>query len=244
MEMQTGAGTFTNASISGPFAFGSKGDTNLTGAGGANTVGEVAVDGAGNVSSGAYDFVQDGTPGSVTSLTGTYNVTSTNGRMVVTLNPTGANPVAEVAYLVSPTRIFFLVNDSSKVEDGTADQQSNAAFSNSSLNGQFGFVMGGFDTVDFVDRTGPLSADGAGNLNLAEVLNRTGVVTSPGCLTGTYAVSANGRVVANVASLSGNLVIYMVSNNQGYLLQGDSGTEIFGGMAVQQGIVVDPPGGF
>jgi hypothetical protein len=164
--------------------------------------------------------------------------------MVVTLNPTGANPVAEVAYLVSPTRIFFLVNDSSKVEDGTADQQSNAAFSNSSLNGQFGFVMGGFDTVDFVDRTGPLSADGAGNLNLAEVLNRTGVVTSPGCLTGTYAVSSNGRVSASISSLSGNLVIYMVSNNQGYLLQGDSGTEIFGGMAVQQGVVVDPPGGF
>src|SRR5258706_5272401 len=31
MEMQTGAGTFTSAALSGPFAFGSKGDTNTSG---------------------------------------------------------------------------------------------------------------------------------------------------------------------------------------------------------------------
>jgi hypothetical protein len=244
MEMQTGAGAFTNASLSGPFAFGSKGDTNVSGAGGVNTVGAIVADGAGNITSGTYDIVQDGTAGSVLSLTGTYSVTNANGRVALTLNPTGANQVSEVAYLVSPTRAFFLVNDLSKVEDGTADQQSSTSFSNSSLSGQFGFVMGGYDPTDFVDRTGPLHSDGAGNLSLAEVLNRTGVVTTPGCLAGTYSVAANGRVAANIPSLSSNLVLYMVSTDQAYLLQGDAGTEIFGGAAIQSGAVVDPPGGF
>jgi hypothetical protein len=244
MEMQTGAGTFVNASLSGPFAFGSRGDINVSGIHAVNSVGALVLDGAGSITSGTYDFVQDGTPGSVLSLTGTYSVTNANGRVAITLNPTGANQVSEVAYLVSPTRAFFLVNDLSKVEDGTADQQSSTSFSNSSLSGQFGFVMGGYDPTDFVDRTGPLHSDGAGNLSLAEVLNRTGLVTTPGCLAGTYSVAPNGRVAANIPSLSSNLVLYMVSTDQAYLLQGDAGTEIFGGAAIQSGAVVDPPGGF
>jgi len=51
-------------------------------------------------------------------------------------------------------------------------------------------------------------------------------------------------VVASVNSLSSNLVLYMVSNNQAYMLQGDAGTEIFGGVSAQSGAVVNPPGGF
>jgi hypothetical protein len=242
MEMQTGAGAFTNASLSGPLAFGSKGDTNAN-VGGTNTVGVLVADGAGNITSGTYDFAQDGSVGSVLSLTGTYS-TNTNGRVSITLTPTGANQVSQVAYLVSPTRAFFLVNDTTKVEDGTADQQTGTSFSNSSLNGQFAFVTGGYDSTDYVDRTGPLTADGNGKLTLAEVLNRTGVVTVPGCLSGTYTASSNGRVVMSVNSLSNNLVLYMVSNNQAYMLQGDAGTEIFGGVSAQSGAVVNPPGGF
>jgi len=249
MEMQTGAGTFTNASLSGPFAFGSKGDTNTSGAGGTNTVGAFVADGTGNITSGAYDYVQDGTVGSVQSLSGTYSVTNANGRITIAMspiqaNPVAANPISDVGYLVSPTRIFFLENESTKVEDGTADQQTGTSFSNSSLNGQFAFVTGGYDSTDYVDRTGPLNADGNGKLTLAEVLNRTGVVTVPGCLSGTYTASSNGRVVASVNSLSSNLVLYMVSNNQAYMLQGDAGTEIFGGVSAQSGAVVNPPGGF
>jgi len=248
MEMQTGAGTFTSATLSGPFAFGSKGDTN-TSVGGTNTVGVLEADGAGNITSGTYDYVQDGTVASVGALAGTYSVTNANGRVTIAMgpiqaNPVAANPISDVGYLVSPTRIFFLENESTKVEDGTADQQSGTSFSNSSLNGQFAFVTGGYDSTDYVDRTGPLNADGNGKLTLAEVLNRTGVVTVPGCLSGTYTVSSNGRVGVSVNSLSNNLVLYLVSNNQAYMLQGDAGTEIFGGVSAQSGAVVNPPGGF
>jgi hypothetical protein len=179
------------------------------------------------------------------SITGTYSAdVSGDGRYTFTLN-SAAGTITEVAYMVSRSRAFFLVSDSTKVEDGTADQQSNASFATGDLNGQFAFAMGGYDATTFVDRTGVLQADGKGGLNLAEVLNRTGVVTVPGCLPGTYSVASSGRVSGSVTSLSSNLVFYMVSGGAGgkaYVLEADSLTQISGGMAAQATAVVDPPG--
>ncbi len=230
-EMQTGAPFTTNSLSAGAgFAVGSRGDTTASVAangvaGGVNTVGAMTVDGAGNISAGSYDSVRDGTVNSNVGVTGTYSADV-------------------VAYMVSPSRAFFLVNDSTKVEDGTADQQSNPSFATSDFNGQFALVMGGYDATNFVDRTGVLQADGKGGLNLAELLNRTGVVTVPGCLPGTYSVASNGRVSSSVTTLSPNLVFYMVSGGAGgkaYVLQADTLTQISGGMAEQTAAVVDPP---
>ncbi len=249
-EMQTGAPFTTNSLSAGAgFAFGSRGDTTASVAangvaGGVNTVGAMTVDGAGNISAGSYDSVRDGTVNSNVSVTGTYSAdVSGDGRYRFTLN-SAAGTITEVAYMVSPSRAFFLVNDSTKVEDGTADQQSNPSFATSDFNGQFALVMGGYDATNFVDRTGVLQADGKGGLNLAELLNRTGVVTVPGCLPGTYSVASNGRVSSSVTTLSPNLVFYMVSGGAGgkaYVLQADTLTQISGGMAEQTAAVVDPP---
>ena len=251
MEAQTGAGSFTNASFSGPYAFGSFGDSNLN-FGGANTVGQITADGSGNLTSGTYDQSQDyGTPGAVTSLAGTYNVAS-SGRFAMTINGAGANPVAVVGYLVnapaSAGRAFFLINDSSKYEDGTMDLQSKSSFALTDVSGQFAFVMGGNDSANLLDRTGIAIADGKGGLEMAYLINRLfntgGIVSEPGCLTGTYTVSSNGRVVGNVGSLSSNLVTYMVNANQAYVMQADAGAQVYGGMAVQSQAVADPPGTF
>jgi hypothetical protein len=250
-EMQTGA-PFTTHSLSAGagFAFGSRGDTTASVAvngvaGGVNTVGAMSVDGAGNVSRGSYDSVRDGTVNSNLSLTGTYSADlSGDGRYTFTLN-SAAGTITELVYMVSPSRAFFLVNDSTKVEDGTADQQSNPSFATSDFNGQFALIMGGYDASNFVDRTAVLEADGKGGLNLAELLNRTGVVTVPGCLPGTYSVASNGRVSGSVTTLSSNLVFYMVSGGAGgkaYVLQADTLTQISGGMAEQATAVVNPPG--
>jgi hypothetical protein len=252
-EMQTGAPFTTNSLSAGAgFASGSRGDTTASVAangvaGGVNTVGAMTFDGAGNISAGSFDSVRDGTVNSNLSVTGTYSAdVSGDGRYTFTLN-SAAGTVTEVAYMVSPSRAFFLVNDSTKVEDGTADQQSNPSFATSDFNGQFALVMGGYDATNFVDRTGVLEADGKGGLSLAELLNRTGVVTVPGCLPGTYSVASNGRVSGSVSTLSPNLVFYMVSGGAGgkaYVLEADTLTQISGGMAEQTTAVVDPPGIF
>ena len=220
------AGPFSAASLTGSFAFGSVGDTALDGVGGARSAG-VFTAASGTISTGNYDAVQDGNQTTNVGLSGTYTMSSI-GRAAVTLNLQNGITIQDVFWMVNPSRVFFLVNDTSKQEDGTADLQQSTSFSNASLNGQFAFVMDGFDTQSLVDRTGTLQADGNGNLTLNEVLNRQGTISVPGFLPGTYSAAANGRVSANVGSLSSGLVVYMVSSTSGYVLQNDPGTEISG----------------
>ena len=229
------SGSFSVSSLSGGYAFGSRGDDSNY-LGGVATVGTFAANGKGSISAGAYDSVQDGNSlATSASFTGSYTAAS-NGRMAVTLTlPSGT--AQQIFWMVSPARAFFLTNDSTKVEDGTLDQQK-GSFSNSTLSGQYGFVMDGFDlnAGNFVDRVGWISGDGSGNLKWNEVVNDSGTAQQPGILTGTYAVSSNGRATATVTNLSINsndLVFYLVSGSTGYILQNDPGIEIVGNMAAQ-----------
>jgi hypothetical protein len=227
-EAQTGP--FSANSFSGSYVFGSRGDDNFS-LGGVNTVGQFNASG-GAISGGQYDAVVDGVPVSPgTFASGTYTVAS-NGRVVLSLNSSASGTIQEICWLVSPSRTLFLTNDTTKVEDGTADLQQSATFSNSSVNGQFGFAMDGFVTnpTDFFDRVGYMHWDGAGNLGLKEFLNVSGTASQPGIINGSYSVAANGRATGSLSGLSSNLVFYLVSGSQGYMLQGDSGVEINGMM--------------
>jgi len=222
--------TFSNASLSGGYAFGSRGDTSGLGIDGVRVAGSLTANGSGTVTAGVYDAVQDGiaTPTGGTSFTGTYAVAS-NGRAVLSLSSG-----TDIAWLVSPSRAFFLVDDPTVVEDGTADMQSSSSFSNSSFNGTYAFVNDGFTNASTsYDRVGIMTPNGSGNMGLKYALNQTGsssVVT----LTGSYSVAANGRATGSVSNLSSNLVFYLVSSSQAYMLQADTGVEIDGTVTQQQ----------
>ena len=93
--------------------------------------------------------------------------------------------------------------------------------------------MDGLTTLNsgaLYDRVGNLHWDGAGNLGLTEVVNVSGSPSTSGTLMGTYTVGSNGRAVGNISGLSSNLVVYLASGSEGYMLQGDSGVEINGMM--------------
>jgi hypothetical protein len=245
-EMQSSPGAYTNASFSGSYVFGSRGDTAAGGAVSVNSVGQLAADGAGNITGGTFDWVRDGSAQlGVAVGSGTYTL-DLSGR--VTIQNLSASPVPNIGlvlYLVSPSRAFILVNnDTTRVEDGTMDLQTGGSFSNSSFSGQYAVVMGGLVSAMPLDRTGTTHSDGNGNLDWSEFVNSGGTVNSV-CLTGgTYTVDTNGRVLATVPSLSGNLVFYLISNSGGYVLQGDAGTQMFGGMVNQSQPVPVIPGGF
>lgn len=241
---QAPTGGFTNASFKGSFAFGSRGDTSASAAGGVNSLGQLATDGAGNITGGSFDWVRDGSPQlGQTIAAGTYTLAS-NGRVTTTLAASSAGNIGDVLYLVSPTRAFFLINsDSMRVEDGTMDQQSTTSFSTGSFSGQYAFVMGGVVSGVPLDRTGTIQADGNGNLGWAEQVNSGGSGNGV-CLSGTYSATANGRVTASVSSLSSSLVFYLISPSAGYALQGDSGTQMSGGMVNQSQPVPVVPGIF
>ena len=230
-ELQTG-GPFSNSSLSTGFAFGSRGDTaNLDGS---FTTGRFTGGGDGTISAGAEDFVVDGISGVNDAFTGTYTMTS-NGRAAVSLTSSSFGTVPEIFWMVSPTRGFFLVNGSTKVEDGTMDAQSSTSFSNSSLTGQSAISMGGFNSTVFADRIGTLTWN-AGSVagNFVEV--DTGSASN-GVLTTTYSVTANGRTTMTFSgfpsSATSDFVFYQSSAGNGYLLQNDGNNEIGGTISLQ-----------
>ena len=223
--------------LSGNYVFGSRGDTNNLGTNGAHTVGRFTADGSGNVSSGALDSVQDGNSIYNGSFTGTNSALS-NGRTVLSLSGSGIS-IQAVTWLVSSSRGFFLMNDPNKVEDGTLDLQQSSSFSNSSMNGQFALLMDGFDLQSSanLDRVGTLQWDGKGHLTLNEAVNSGSGVQSGVVLSGNYSVDSNGRAIGTINNLSlsnGDMVFYLVSGNDAYVLENDPGTEISGKMSKQQ----------
>jgi hypothetical protein len=154
-EAQTGS-PFSAASLNGTYVFGSSGETlNVDGI---HSVGLFNADGAGNIATGSFDFVQDGNPVTGISLnSGSAYTASGNGRVDVTLNLSTGVTNEKVMYLVSSMRAYFLVNDPTNVEDGTLDKQTGSPFSNASMKGQYAFLMDGFDgnaQLPFRDRVG------------------------------------------------------------------------------------------
>jgi hypothetical protein len=225
-EKQTGA-PFSSASLSGGYAFQTRGDTGNNIAG-LNTVGRFTADGTGNITDGALDSVEDGASSANIAFTGTYTM-SAPGRAAVATNPsTGAEQ--QVFWMVSPARAFSLTNSANVVEDGTVDMQT-GTFSNSTLNGQYAFVMDGIDSGT-KDRVGTFLWNGNGGVTVREFANASGI-TSTSTLSGNYSVSANGRALTQVNSLSNNLVFYLISGNDAYILQNDPGVEIEGVMSKQ-----------
>lgn len=230
-QAESQSGTFSNSSLNGNYVFGTRGDDGFS-LGGVNTVGLVTAS-SGNITGGQFDSVEDGTVVNGTFSGSTYTVAA-NGRAVVNLAPSTGIAVQEILWLVSPSRAYVLTNDTTKVEDGTADLQQTTSFTNSSINGQFGFANDGFvltqTSVQFYDRVGYLHWDGAGNLGIKEFLDSSGTANQPGILNGSYTMANNGRAVGNVNTLSSNLIFYFISNSQAYMLQGDTGVAINGMM--------------
>src|SRR5437762_12145222 len=161
------------------------------------------------ISAGVLDSVKDAATSNISFNAGTYTVDSTTGRADVTLN--ASSSIHEIFYLVSSSRAFFLIDDSSKVEGGTLDLQQSSSFSNASLIGQFAFVMDGFDATTLKNRVGTLQADGNGRLTLNEVANAGGAISVPGPLSRTYSVSTNGRSTASISSLPSHLIYQLFS---------------------------------
>lgn len=230
------SGTLT---LSGSYAFGSKGDTHNF-IGGVNSVGRFTSDGVSAITGGVLDSVEDGNQTVGSNFSGSLTPVDTKGRTVLTLSGTAS--VTEVVYVVSPSRGFFLINDPNKVEDGILDLQQTSAFSNSTLSGQFAFVNDGFDTnPDFIDRVGTMNWDGNGNMTFHEAVN-SGLSGGTGAqllgfFRASYSVAGSGRATATISNVSlanNDFVFYLISGSDAYILENDAGVEISGVASKQQ----------
>lgn len=231
--------TFSNASLTGSYAFGARGDSaNLIG--GIRTAGRFTADGNGNLSAGAFDSVTDGTSSQNSAFTGTYTVAAT-GRAVLNLNVTAGGTGQQIYWMVSPSRAFLLTNSATQLSDGTADAQVGSSFTNASVTGQFGFVMSGYTintggTTSTLDRVATLQFDGKGGLILNEFVNSNGSATSTGFLSGNYSTSSNGRITGTISGSTNNIGIsmYLVSSSNAYIIDNDTGFELDGQINLQQ----------
>lgn len=239
-DAQTTSTSFSNASLSNGFAFRGRGDT-LANSFGANAAGAFATDGNGNIVSGTYDSVVDGVPASNVALTGTYNVAS-NGRATITLTPQGMSPISLIAWMVSSSEAFFLVNSSDLAEDGRLDQQQSGSFSAGSLKGQYAFYMFGSETQGspWLTRVGTISFDGNSTVTFNDYyVNHSGSTAQHGLIAGNYAVSANGRVAAFCVGAVDTQVLYLVSDHSATTMLGVSGSELAGSLGTSTDAIED-----
>jgi len=228
-EKQSG-GPFNAASFTGPYAFASVGDTTVSE--GTNSAGRFDADGSGAINNGVLDAVSDGTVANV-NFTGTYTA-ATNGRVAVSLTE-GSNSIQQVYWMVSPSRAFTITNSPTSIEDGSVDKQV-GTFSTATLNGIYAFGITGFDGSLTNDLTGTLTGNGSGTLNMVLLPNVNGQIPAQNqtqSFSGTYTVSNNGRVVGSLNNFSSNLIMYMVSSSQAYIIQTDSNVELHGAMTLQ-----------
>ena len=225
---------FSNATLKNGFSFHVSGAT-LTNSFGANCSGAFVSDGNGNITSGSSDSVQDGDPASSTSLTGTYSVAS-NGRATITLNPAGAAPSPLIAWMVSSSYGYLLVDEQDLAEDGHLDQQQDTPFSAASLNGRYAFYSFGSQspTSQWTARVGVMTFDGQATVTFNDYFaNHSGLTAQNGPASGSYFVSSNGRVVAFTVGVVPTQVIYLISNSSANLILGASGSEYAGSIEQQ-----------
>jgi hypothetical protein len=234
-DMQSGA-PFGLGSLNNQFVFFSSGDTQTTLLG-VVTVGVFSTDGNGNITGGSYDSVPDGNPVANATLGGTYDI-SPKGRATINLTTTapGLSSLPYVAWMVSPSLAYYVVNIPGRAEDGSIEQQSGSPFSNSSVNGQYSFFMYGHDALSppLVDRLGVSSFDGKSSLTLSDYfVNRGGSRNQTNAAAVTYSVAANGRVTAAIPGITSALVGYVDSSGSVAFILEDPQVEVAGGFTLQ-----------
>ncbi|HEY7402319.1 MAG TPA: hypothetical protein VIB39_02270 [Candidatus Angelobacter sp.] len=226
-------GGFTNASLSGPFAFSYTG-SDATGF--ITVAGSFQADGAGHITSGMQDLRNATSVATNVSTTGTYTVRA-DGRGSATLNSSAGNSTIDFV-LVASGHGFVTRFDSNATGSGTLDQQTTSAFSNTALAGQFAFSLAGIDSVgNPLGVAGIFTSDNAGNITGIDDSNDSGSVITNDPLTGTIPVASSGRGTATINTVRGTstFAFYVVDTTHLKLVEIDSSLALAGDAFRQTG---------
>lgn len=191
-------GAFANAGIAGGYVFDFSGIS--AGLSPESIVGRFTADGGGGVNTGVFDSNIGGVASSAQQVfpPGAFYQVDTNGNGSIfgrgTANIAGHN---FVFYVVDATRWKFLSSqaDFPAALLGDASTQQNVAFTLSSLNGNFSFLIGGASTAGPITTAGRFTLDGAGNVTNVFLDENNSMKVSfvpDGTVSGTYTVDANG----------------------------------------------------
>jgi hypothetical protein len=234
---------FSNAQISGNYAFGVSGPD--VGGGKFAAVGMVSLNGGGGFNSSpasVVDFNDKGSvdgnsttyPASPVSLSqGSYSI-SASGRGILSFLPAGggsSSMVHTILYVVSSSELFILSSDSQSTNNlfvGPVLQQS-GSFTGSSLNAKSILYTTGLGnssgSTDSRISAGILTPNGVSSFSFSGQQNDGGMISPQSVPLGsiTYSVALNGRVTFSGGGGS-TPIIYLVSANKGFVLFTDSST--------------------
>lgn len=212
-------GPFSNASISGPFAFTLAGADNLSVVPFA-TGGTLTSDGAGTITSGTQDFNDGGTVTTNVGLTGSYSIAS-NGRGTLSI-VTGAGTFTFTIY-PSSGGVLVLETDVNFLTTGTALAQS-PPFSAGTFNGTYGMNFTGVSANGGLDSIAQFTADGASKFTGIIDINNAGGVSFGQSLSAAFNVATSGRSIVTLQTPLGtqNMVFYAVSPTRAIFIELDT----------------------
>lgn len=213
-------GPFSNASVSGPFAFTVAGADLLSGAPFA-AGGVLTSDGAGNITAGTEDLNDAGVITTNAGFTGTYALAPT-GRGTLTLTTTAGT----FNFVIYPSfgGVLVLEIDVRFLTSGAALQQQTAAFTSGSLQGTYGMNFTGATSSAELDSIAEFTADGVNKITGIIDLNNSGGITFGQPLNGTFNAAANGRTTMPIQTPLGtqNMVVYLVNANRALFIEIDN----------------------
>jgi hypothetical protein len=217
---------FTQASITGSYAFGisgqDKGGSRLAAAG------IFSADGKGSITSGLEDTNDAGTVTNSVNITGgSYSVPDANGR--ATGKVTTATQTTDFSlYVVSPSEALIMTTDTESIaglQSGSVLSQVSAStpFKNSSLNAVSTFYEIGVNsaspTTQSDARIGLFTPNGTGGLSVTSVENDAGKFTPEATVNGLmYSADASGNGRVTVTGGADNPILYLLDNNKGFIL--------------------------
>src|SRR5712692_4406355 len=237
-----GNGPFSNASLSGSYAFTMTGND-------ANgfffmRAGSLVADGKGN-----FTGIEDVNSGqglfTAIAFNGTYTVGG-DGRGTLTANPNTTRTTTYRLTVVSNTSVLIIQNDSFSTASGNLTAQNTAAF-NSGLGGDYAFDFSGVDsTLHPLSIVGAFTANAGLFQNFETDMNDGGSPTQNVVTVGNFSSvdPTTGRGTASIQTTLGNLTFayYIVSATRAFFISTNSGATpaVSGTISTQQ----PPAGGF
>jgi hypothetical protein len=230
-EMQQG--TFSTSSLTGNYVFLLSGSSPVSGdsmnpdTGYAHEVGEVVLDGKGNIN-GIFDLNESSFVVTAEGLSGSYNIAS-NGQGQAAVQDAYAPDTFDL-YMISPNKAYLIDTGGENVMAGYLLMQQGGPFSNSSFAGPYAYLdFGAAQTIWYID-VGQMTASGGVISSWAEY-NGDGGFSQGGTIT--QPIQTNGRGVVNLGTQVGNFAFYLISPSQAAMVGIDADEAQFGELSKQ-----------
>src|SRR5712692_1694331 len=233
-----GTGPFSNASLSGSYAFTMTGNDP---GGFFMRAGSLVADGKGNFS-GIEDVNSALALVTANPVTGTYSIGG-DGRGTLSLNRAGVITTYRLT-VVSNTQALIIQNDSSVTASGNLTAQNTAAF-NAGLGGDYAFDFSGISAgLNPLSIVGAFTANTGLFQNFETDMNDGGTITQGVISSGTFSSvdPTTGRGTASIITTLGTLTFayYIVSPTKAFFMNTNSAPAVSGTISTQQ----PPLGGF